>query len=170
MALSAIAATARGLRRAVQSRVARGGRGFSHHAYAGDNLGLSFMLTEDQKAFQDLARKFALEEIIPKAAEHDRTGEYPHEIFAKAWELGLCNPHIPRSCGGLELSTLEGAVRASSHRVACMRGRGRVWRGPKKLLAIVRQVASCNTLPRCRSSPNGPSSNACCLLGLLCGG
>ena len=83
----------------------------AHRAYAGPNQGLSFDLTEDQKAYQELARKFALEEIIPVAAEYDRTGEYPHDIFAKAWELGLCNPHIPESCGGLELSTLEGAVR-----------------------------------------------------------
>jgi acyl-CoA dehydrogenase len=32
--------------------------------------------------------------MIPKAAEHDRTGAFPTEIFKKAWELGLviCPP------------------------------------------------------------------------------
>lgn len=74
------------------------------------STGLSFELTDDQKAFQDLARKFAAEEIIPVAADFDRTGEYPHDIFQKAWELGLVNPHIPESCGGMGLSTLEGAI------------------------------------------------------------
>jgi hypothetical protein len=32
-------------------------------------------LTNEQKEYQQLARKFAREEIIPKAAHHDRTGE-----------------------------------------------------------------------------------------------
>ena len=31
------------------------------------------------------------------AAHHDETGEYPHEVFAKAWELGLVNGHV-RDC------------------------------------------------------------------------
>lgn len=41
------------------------------------STGMSFALSEEQKSFQDLARKFALDEIIPVAAEHDRTGKYP---------------------------------------------------------------------------------------------
>jgi hypothetical protein len=32
-------------------------------------------LTPEQKEFQLLARKFAQEEILPKAAHHDKTGE-----------------------------------------------------------------------------------------------
>ncbi|KAJ8300609.1 hypothetical protein KUTeg_022128 [Tegillarca granosa] len=32
-------------------------------------------LSEEQKEYQQLARKFAREEIIPVAAEHDKTGE-----------------------------------------------------------------------------------------------
>lgn len=32
-------------------------------------------LSEEQRSYQDLARKFAKEEIIPVAAEYDRTGE-----------------------------------------------------------------------------------------------
>jgi acyl-CoA dehydrogenase len=32
-------------------------------------------LSPEQKEYQELARKFAQEEIIPKAAYHDRTGE-----------------------------------------------------------------------------------------------
>lgn len=39
--------------------------------------GMCFELTEEQKSIQELARKFALEEIIPVAAEHDKTGAYP---------------------------------------------------------------------------------------------
>ena len=40
--------------------------------------------------------QFAREEIIPKAAEHDRTGEYPREIIKKAHEIGIMNLHVPK--------------------------------------------------------------------------
>ncbi|NXP42497.1 ACADM protein, partial [Leiothrix lutea] len=63
--------------------------------------GFSFELTDEQKEFQATARKFALEEIIPVAAQYDRTGEYPVPLIKRAWELGLMNSHIPESCGEL---------------------------------------------------------------------
>jgi len=44
---------------------------------------ISFELTEDQRAFQKLARDFAVNEVIPAAAELDRTMEYPEELFNK---------------------------------------------------------------------------------------
>lgn len=56
-------------------------------------------MTEDQHQIQELAHKFATEEIIPNAPYHDRTGEFPHEILKKGWELGLTNNHIPASVG-----------------------------------------------------------------------
>lgn len=48
---------------------------------------------------QELARKFTREEIIPVAAEHDKTGKFPWEIVKKAHEVGLINGHIPAHCG-----------------------------------------------------------------------
>ena len=42
--------------------------------------------------------QFAREEIVPKAAEHDRTGEYPWEIIKKAHEIGIMNLHVPKVC------------------------------------------------------------------------
>ncbi len=71
---------------------------------------IDFSLTEEQQQLQDLARKFAKEEIIPKAAHHDESGEYPKEIARKAWELGLMNTHIPQEYGGLGLGVLEGCI------------------------------------------------------------
>jgi hypothetical protein len=50
--------------------------------------GLSFQLTEDQRAFQLAARTFAKDVIIPQAAELDRTMKFPHDVFNKAWEMG----------------------------------------------------------------------------------
>lgn len=58
-------------------------------------------LSDTQKEFRDLARKFAREEIIPVAAEYDRTGQYPWEIIKKAHAVGLLNGHIPEHCGKL---------------------------------------------------------------------
>ncbi|XP_034874140.1 medium-chain specific acyl-CoA dehydrogenase, mitochondrial [Mirounga angustirostris] len=73
-------------------------------------LGFNFELTEQQKEFQATARKFAREEIIPVAAEYDKTGEYPVPLIKRAWELGLMNTHIPESCGGLGLGTFDACL------------------------------------------------------------
>lgn len=72
--------------------------------------GFSFELTEQQKEFQATARKFAREEIIPVAAQYDKTGEYPVPLIRRAWELGLMNSHIPESCGGLGLSIFDSCL------------------------------------------------------------
>ena len=71
---------------------------------------LNFSFSDDQKQLQEIAKKFAKEEIIPKAAHHDQSGDYPLEIAKKAWELGLMNTHIPQECGGLGLGVLEGCI------------------------------------------------------------
>ncbi|KAJ9473729.1 putative medium-chain specific acyl-CoA dehydrogenase [Diplonema papillatum] len=72
--------------------------------------GICFDLNEDQQMLQDLARKFATDVMIPKAAEHDKSGEYPHDIFKQAWEAGLANTHIPAEYGGNGLSNLDSAI------------------------------------------------------------
>ncbi|XP_045403683.1 medium-chain specific acyl-CoA dehydrogenase, mitochondrial isoform X2 [Lemur catta] len=82
-------------------------------------LGFSFEFTEQQKEFQATARKFAREEIIPVAAEYDKTGEYPVPLIKRAWELGLMNTHIPESCGGLGLGTLDGCLIAEELAYGC---------------------------------------------------
>jgi len=71
---------------------------------------ISFELTEDQRALQETARKFAKEEMIPKAEHHDRTGEFPKDVTKKAWELGLMNTHVPQEYGGMGLGVLDGAI------------------------------------------------------------
>jgi acyl-CoA dehydrogenase len=80
---------------------------------------LNFNLTDDSLALQELARKFAREEMMPKAAHHDLTMEYPQEIFEKAWELGLVNCHIPESVGGLGLGCLDSCLIAEEMAYAC---------------------------------------------------
>lgn len=62
---------------------------------------ISFNLTVEQKEIQESSRKFTEDEIIPHAAHHDETGEYPWEIFQKAFDVGLMNTTIPQDYGGL---------------------------------------------------------------------
>jgi acyl-CoA dehydrogenase len=48
--------------------------------------------------------------VIPVAADYDRSGAFPQDVFKQAWELGLVNTHIPEIAGGMELSTLDGVI------------------------------------------------------------
>ncbi len=80
---------------------------------------IDFSLTEDQQALQELARKFAKDEIIPKAAHLDETGEFPHEILKKAWQLGLMNTHVPAEYGGAGMGVLEGCILAEEITYGC---------------------------------------------------
>ena len=66
-----------------------------------------FTLTEEQTSLRDLARKFARGEMLPKAAECDKTGRFPEEIYRKAWELGLMNLNVPAEYGGAGLGLFE---------------------------------------------------------------
>lgn len=81
--------------------------------------GLCFELSEEQKALQDLARKFTKEEIIPVAAQYDKSGEYPWPIVKKAWEVGLMNGHVPEHCGGLHMGVFEGCMVAEELAFGC---------------------------------------------------
>jgi acyl-CoA dehydrogenase len=80
---------------------------------------IGFDLTEEQKALRALAREFAQKEIAPRAAHHDRTGEFPMELCRKAWELGLMNTHIPEDYGGLGLGVLDGCLIAEELAAGC---------------------------------------------------
>ncbi len=80
---------------------------------------IDFAMTEDQLAIQKLARNFAQREIMPKAAHHDQTGEYPMEIVRKGWEVGLMNTHIPAEYGGLGLGVLDGCLIAEEIAAGC---------------------------------------------------
>ncbi|MEJ7598614.1 MAG: acyl-CoA dehydrogenase family protein [Kofleriaceae bacterium] len=66
--------------------------------------------TEDQDALVRTAREFTRKEIIPKAAHHDETGEFPREILKRAWETGLMNVEIPDAYGGLGGSCLDNCL------------------------------------------------------------
>jgi acyl-CoA dehydrogenase len=63
--------------------------------------------TEEQDALVQTARDFTRKEIIPVAAHYDETGEFPYEVFKKAWQTGLMNIEVPEAQGGLGGSCLD---------------------------------------------------------------
>ena len=71
---------------------------------------IGFDLTQEQIALQDMARKFAANEIRPKAVEYDHAGTFPEEIFGKAFGLGLMSGFIPEEYGGLGLKALDSCI------------------------------------------------------------
>jgi acyl-CoA dehydrogenase len=76
----------------------------------GTAAGVSFGLTDEQKALRDLARDFAAKEIRPKEAAYDDRMQHPAEVIAEAHELGLMNLHVPEQYGGLGLGAFDGML------------------------------------------------------------
>jgi alkylation response protein AidB-like acyl-CoA dehydrogenase len=67
---------------------------------------MQFGLTEEQKLIQQSAHDFAQREIVPIAAEFDRTGEFPLRTIRMAGELGFMGVEVPESYGGAGLDTI----------------------------------------------------------------
>ena len=76
-------------------------------ATSGISSGISFALSDEQRALRELAREFADKEIRPVAADYDEGSQHPGDVVAKAHEVGLMNPHVPEEYGGLGLSAFE---------------------------------------------------------------
>ncbi|KAI9922306.1 hypothetical protein PsorP6_001888 [Peronosclerospora sorghi] len=92
-------------------RIARA-RSFALSQHLDDSAfsGFSLKLSDDQREFQQLARKFALEAMIPKEKYYDQSMEYPREFFEKARELDLVNTHNPEKFGGMGLGSVDGCI------------------------------------------------------------
>ena len=71
---------------------------------------MDFELTEEQKMFQDMARKFAKQEILPSLKENERQEKFDPSIIKKLADQGLLAPHIPQDYGGMGLDYLTSAI------------------------------------------------------------
>src|SRR3954462_3286052 len=72
--------------------------------------GISFALTDEQKALRELTREFAEKEIRPREREYDEQMRHPADVIAKAHETGLMNLHVPEEYGEPGLSVLAGML------------------------------------------------------------
>jgi butyryl-CoA dehydrogenase len=59
-----------------------------------------FELTEEQQMLQKMARDFAQSEVLPKAAEIDKSHRHPKELVKRMAELGLMGVAVPDEYGG----------------------------------------------------------------------
>ena len=71
---------------------------------------MDFELTEEQRIIQDMAYRFAVNEMAPVAQEHDREEKFAREIWKKGCEAGLVGSTIPEEYGGPGFGFLEQAL------------------------------------------------------------
>ena len=71
---------------------------------------LDFDLGETADMIRDTVASFAQAEIAPRAAEIDRTDEFPRDLWPRMGELGLLGITVEEEWGGSGLGYLEHAV------------------------------------------------------------
>src|SRR3954468_15474578 len=71
-----------------------------------DLPGLNFQLGEDIDALRDTVREFARSEIAPRAAEADRSDQFPMDLWRKMGELGVLGITVPEEYGGAGMGYL----------------------------------------------------------------
>jgi len=62
-------------------------------------------LTEEQEAIRTVFREFARKEVLPSAAERDRSGEFPANLVRRLGELDGMGISVEEGAGGLGLDT-----------------------------------------------------------------
>ena len=72
--------------------------------------GLNFQLGEDIDALRDAAREFAQTEIAPRAAEIDRSDQFPMDCWRKMGDLGVLGITVPEAYGGANMGYLAHMV------------------------------------------------------------
>ena len=80
---------------------------------------MDYLLTDEQKMIQELARKIAEEKIRPVAAKYDQTEEYPWEIIKQLAAADLFGLFIPEEYGGMCTSVLNLCIATEELSRAC---------------------------------------------------
>lgn len=66
---------------------------------------MDFQLSDESAMIQEMARNFALKEILPIAASHDESGNFPMKTVRKMGKLDLFGIEIDEEYGGSGLDT-----------------------------------------------------------------
>ncbi|HQR56903.1 MAG TPA: isovaleryl-CoA dehydrogenase [Burkholderiaceae bacterium] len=72
--------------------------------------GLDFDLGADIEALREAVRDFAQAEIAPRAAEIDRTDQFPMELWRRLGDLGVLGITVPEEYGGADMGYLAHIV------------------------------------------------------------
>jgi alkylation response protein AidB-like acyl-CoA dehydrogenase len=71
---------------------------------------MDFELTEPQRLVRDMVREFAEREVRPRAAEIDRTDEFPWDLYKRMAELEILGMTVPAEYGGSGADTVSWCV------------------------------------------------------------
>ncbi len=71
---------------------------------------MDFDLSEEQRQFQDAARAFAADQLLPNAADWDENLTYPLDTLKASAELGFAGIYCSEEHGGSGLTRLDAAV------------------------------------------------------------
>ncbi|HEV8470220.1 MAG TPA: acyl-CoA dehydrogenase [Candidatus Limnocylindria bacterium] len=69
--------------------------------------GFDLSLTEEQEQVQRIARDFATERVLPRAAEIDEQGKIPRELLVEMGKLGFMGTYVPERYGGAGLDAVS---------------------------------------------------------------
>ncbi|HLE44337.1 MAG TPA: acyl-CoA dehydrogenase family protein [Methylomirabilota bacterium] len=71
---------------------------------------MHFDLTEPQRLVRDLCRDFAEREVRPRAAEIDRTDDFPWDLYRRMAELEILGMTVPPEYGGAGADTMSWCI------------------------------------------------------------
>ena len=71
---------------------------------------MDFSLNEDERAIEDVARRFAQDRLAPFAAEWDEKSHFPVDRLREAAALGFAGIYVKSDVGGSEMSRLDAAI------------------------------------------------------------
>lgn len=80
---------------------------------------MNFVLTEEQKMLQQMARDFAQKELAPNASKWDERSEFPADAVKKMAELGLMGIAVPVDLGGSGMDNLSYVVALEEIAAGC---------------------------------------------------
>ncbi len=71
---------------------------------------MDFALSDEQEAIQEMARRFAADELAPHASEWDEKHHFPVDVIKKSADLGLAGIYSRDDVGGSGLGRLDAAL------------------------------------------------------------
>ena len=80
---------------------------------------ISFSLTEEQLALQEMAREFAAKEMKPNAAKYDKGDEFSEDVMKKAFEVGFLTCTVPKEYGGGGLNDVDTVIISEELAAGC---------------------------------------------------
>ncbi len=80
---------------------------------------MDFDLSEDQRAFQQTARDFAHDRLLPNAGQWDLDRHFPADELREACALGFGGIYVDEAHGGTGLSRLDAAIIFEELATAC---------------------------------------------------